>query len=285
MFLAMDGGAVRQKVEGIKTTEPVYGLPALWIPATKKEAAELNGYTVIDPESVFITHLSETLRKHADELLTREDVQLLLDRLRKNQPSLVGEVVGTEGDVSAGLVQRVLRNLLRSGIPIRELTAILEALAENAGKTKNAATLTEVVRKSLSRTITEQYRDSRGKVTVIALDPAFEHRLTSTLRQEGGELLLNLPAETAIELNRRVAQAWRAAMDQGKDKIVFLCDARLRAPLAQMLSRTLQMLPVVAYDEIVLGTEVEPLETISVTADEMTLTGPREELTAAALET
>jgi len=285
MFLAMDGGAVRQKVEGIKTTEPVYGLPALWIPATKKEAAELSGYTVIDPESVFITHLSETLRKHADELLTREDVQLLLDRLRKNQPSLVGEVVGTEGDVSAGLVQRVLRNLLRSGIPIRELTAILEALAENAGKTKNAATLTEVVRKSLSRTITEQYRDSRGKVTVIALDPTFEHRLTSTLRQEGGELLLNLPAETAIELNRRAAQAWRAAMDQGKDKIVFLCDARLRAPLAQMLSRTLQMLPVVAYDEIVLGTEVEPLETISVTADEMTLTGPREELAAAALET
>jgi flagellar biosynthesis protein FlhA len=271
MFLAMDAGSVQEKVDGIKTTEPVYGLPALWIPAARKETAELKGYTVIDPESVFITHLSETLKRHADELLTREDVQLLIDRLRKNQPSLVGEVTGTEGEVSIGLLQRVLRNLLRSGLPIRELTAILEALAENASKTKNATTLTEVVRKSLNRTITEQYRDAGGKVTVIAFDPAFEHQLTSTLRQEAGELALNTPAETALELNRRVADAWKSAMDKGKDKVVLLCDARLRAPLAQMLSRTLPMLPVVAYDEIVLGTQVEPIATIAVTPDEMTI--------------
>jgi len=271
MFLAMDAGAVHEKVDGIKTTEPVYGLPALWITAGKKEAAEVNGYTVIDPESVFITHLSETLKRHADEMLTREDVQLLIDRLRKNQPSLVGEVVGAEGDVSVGLLQRVLRNLLRSNIPIRELTAILEALAENAPKTKNAATLTEMVRKSLNRTITEQYRDADGKISVIAFDPAFEHQLTSSLRQEGGELALNASAQTAIELNRRVADAWKSAMDKGKDKAVLLCDARLRAPLAQMLSRTLQMLPVLAYDEIVLGTQVEPIETIAATPDEMTI--------------
>ncbi len=271
MFLAMDAGAVQEKVDGIKTTEPVYGLPALWIAAPKKETAELSGYTVIDPESVFITHLSETLKRHADELLTREDVQLLIDRLRKNQPSLVGEVVGTEGEVSIGLLQRVLRNLLKSNMPIRELTAILEALAENASKTKNAATLTEMVRKSLSRTITEQYRDTGGKVTAITFDPAFEHQLTSTLRQEGGELVLNVPAETAMELNRRAAEAWKSAMDKGKDKVVLLCDARLRAPLAQMLSRTLQMLPVVAYDEIVLGTQVDPIETIAVSPDEMTI--------------
>ncbi len=271
MFLAMDAGNVQEKVEGIKTTEPVYGLPALWITAAKKETAELKGYTVIDPESVFITHLSETLKRHADELLTREDVQLLIDRLRKNQPSLVGEVTGAEGEVSIGLLQRVLRNLLRSGLPIRELTAILEALAENAAKTKNAATLTEVVRKSLSRTITEQYRDAGSKVTAIAFDPAFEHQLTSTLRQEGGELALNTPAEVAMELNRRVADAWKSAMDKGKDKVVLLCDARLRAPLAQMLSRALPMLPIVAYDEIVLGTQVEPIATIAVTPDEMTI--------------
>jgi flagellar biosynthesis protein FlhA len=279
MFLAMDAGAVpmrsgaagQEKVDGIKTTEPVYGLPALWIAAPKKETAELNGYTVIDPESVFITHLSETLKRHADELLTREDVQLLIDRLRKNQPSLVGEVVGTEGEVSIGLLQRVLRNLLKSNLPIRELTSILEALAENASKTKNATTLTEMVRKSLNRTITEQYRDTGGKVTAITFDPAFEHQLTAALRQEGGELVLNVPAETALELNRRAAEAWKSAMDQGKDKAVLLCDARLRAPLAQMLSRTLQMLPVVAYDEIVLGTQVEPIETIAVSPDEMTI--------------
>jgi flagellar biosynthesis component FlhA len=128
-----------------------------------------------------------------------------------------------------------------------------------------------MVRKSLSRTITEQYRDAGGKMTVIAFDPAFEHQLTAALRQEGGELILSAPAEMAIELNRRVADAWKSAMDRGKDKTVLLCDARLRAPLAQMLSRSLPMLPVVAYDEIVLGTDVEPIETIAVTLDEMTI--------------
>jgi flagellar biosynthesis protein FlhA len=283
MFLAMDAGAVQQKVDGIKTTEPVYGLPALWITAPNKEAAELNGYTVIDPESVFITHLSETLKRHADELLTREDVQLLIDRLRKNQPSLVGEVVGAEGDVSIGVLQRVLRNLLRSSIPIRELTTILEALAENAAKTKNVAVLTEMVRKSLNRAITEQYRDARGKVTAITFEPALEHRLTSLLRQEGGELILSAPAEIALELNRRIADVWRSAMDQGKEKTILLCDARLRAPLAQMLSRSLPMLPVVAYDEVVLGTDVEPIETITVAPDEMTMMNEREQLAGASL--
>ncbi len=263
MFLAMDPGGVREKINGIPTTEPVYGLPALWLAASKKEQAELNGYTVIDPESVFITHLSETLRKHADELLTREDVQLLVDRLRKNQPSLVGEVVGSDGDVSIALLQRVLKNLLKSGIPVRELTAILESLAENASRTKNANMLTEVVRKSLSRTITEQYKNELGKIVAITFDPAFEHQLTNGLSQEGGELTLNLPADIAMELNRKAADAWRSAMDQGCEKLVLLCDARLRAPLARMLTRALPMLPVVAYDEIVLGTEVESVETIT----------------------
>jgi len=262
MFLAMDPGGVREKVEGIKTTEPVYGLPAIWVSAGKKETAELNGYTVIDPESVFITHLSETLKRHADELLTREDVQLLVDRLRKNQPSLVGEIVGADSDVSIALLQRVLKNLLKGGIPVRELTAILESLAENASKTKNANTLTEVVRKSLSRTITEQYRNAAGKIVAITFDPSFEHQLTGSLSQEGGELTLNLPADLAMELNRKMADAWRSGMDQGSEKLVLLCDARLRAPLARMLARTLPMLPVVAYDEIVLGTEVESIETI-----------------------
>ncbi len=271
MFLAMDSGMSQQKIDGIKTTEPVYGLPALWIAASKKETAELNGYTVIDPESVFITHLSETLKRHADEMLTREDVQLLIDRLRKNQPSLVGEVVGTEGEISTGVLQRVLRNLLRSGIPIRELTAILEALAENAAKTKNVTTLTELVRKSLGRTITEQYKDAKGRITAIAFDPVFEHQLTSSLRQEGGELILGIPTDKAIELNRKAADAWKSVMDQGKEKVILLCDARLRAPIAQMLARSLPMLPVVAYDEIVLGTDVQPAATISVAPDEMTI--------------
>jgi flagellar biosynthesis protein FlhA len=197
-------------------------------------------------------------------MLTREDVQILIDRLRKNQPALVGDIVGADGQVSIGLLQRVLRSLLKDGIPIRELTTILESLSENGSKTKNATGLTEMVRKSLSRTITEQYKDETGKISAIALEPAFEHQMVSTLRQEGAEITLALPTEVVIETSRKIAQAWKAAMDKGRDKVVLLCDSRLRSPLAAMLSRTVPPLPVLAYDEIVLGTDIEPIETIAV---------------------
>lgn len=263
MFLAMDAGNVQAKVEGIQTTEPVYGLPALWVAPDNKEQAELNGYTVIDPESVFITHLSETLKKHAEELLTREDVQLLVDRLRKTQPSLVGEVIGANGEVQVGLLQRVLKNLLKNAIPVRELTIILESLGENASKTKNPEVLTEMVRKRLNRTITELYKNDVGKISAITLDPTLEHQIISNLRQEADGINLALPAETAMDISRKCAKAWKNAMDKGLDRVILLCDSRLRLPLAAMLSRTVSLLPVIAYDEIVLGTEVEPIETIS----------------------
>jgi len=266
MFLAMDSGTVQNKVEGIETTEPVYGLPALWITKDSKERAELNGYTVIDPESVFITHLSETLKKHADELLTREDVQVLVDRLRKIQPSLVGEVVGEL--VPIGLLQRVLRNLLKDGLPIRELTTILESLGDNAAKTKKPITLTELVRKSLSRTITELIKDNDGKIYAITLDPALEHQISATMPGQGAAdaetITLALKAEDAMEITKRIAHVWKSAMDKGKEKVVLLCDSRLRAPLAAMLSRTVPPLMVCAYDEIVLGSEIEPIEVISI---------------------
>jgi flagellar biosynthesis protein FlhA len=262
MFLAMDSGATKTKIEGIPTAEPVYGLPALWITEATKEKAEMLGYTVIDPESVFITHLSETLRKHADELLTREDVQQLVDRLRKTQPSLVGEVVGEV--VPVGTLQRVLKNLLKNGIPIRELQTVLEALGEYAGKTKNPELLTEVVRKHLSRTITDQYKDKNGKVPAISLDPALEHQMASNLRQEGEQLTIALPSETTMAITNSIANAWKSVMDKGVEKVVMLCDSRLRMPLSGMLGRQLPQLPVIAYNEIVLGTDIEPLETIGI---------------------
>jgi flagellar biosynthesis protein FlhA len=261
MFLAMESGAVQTKITGIETTEPVYGLPALWISPDDKERAELSGYTVIDPESVFITHLSETLKKHADELLTREDVQQLVDRLRKTQPSLVGEVVGEL--VPIGTLQRVLKNLLASGVPIRELSAILEALGEYASKTKNTDILTEVVRKRLARTITEQYKDKNGKISAITFEPALEHQMASNLRQDAESLSLAMPTEITMAISTNVAKAWKSAMDKGIEKTVLLCDSRLRLPLAAILARTVSALPVIAYNEIVLGTEIEPVETIS----------------------
>ncbi len=261
MFLAMDAGNVQTPIKGTETTEPVYGLPALWVSPANKEQAELNGYTVIDPESVFITHLAETLKRHADELLTREDVQLLIDRLRKSQPTLVGDVIGEL--VPIGLLQRVLKNLLADSIPIRQLSTIIETLAENVSKTKNPDVLTEMARKALSRTITEIHKSESNKIFAIALEPALEHQLISALQQQGDSLNLAVPAEVTMELSQALAQAWKQAIDQGKDKVVLICDSRLRLPLASLISRTVPPLSVVAYDEIVLGTEVEPVETIA----------------------
>ena len=277
MFLAMDSGNVKKQIKGIETTEPVYGLPALWVGEDVKETAEFNGYTVIDAESVFITHLSEVLKQHADELLTREDTQALVDRLRKTQPSLVGEVIGEV--VSIGTLQRVLKKLLKNGIPIRELSLILESLSEHASKTKNVEILTEIARKSLNRTITEQYKNDRGKIAAITLEPRLEHQLISSIHQDADSVNLGLPAEMTMELSRQITQNWKKVMDRGCDSAVLLCDARIRGPLAKMLSRLpiIGNLPVIAYDEVVPGTDVEPMATVAVeqeTADNKALMEP-----------
>jgi len=260
-FLAMDSGMVQKPVRGIATKEPVYGLAALWINSSDKETAELNGYTVIDPESVLITHLSEVLTQHAAELLTREDVQQLLERLRKVQPSLVGEVVPEV--VSVGLVQRVLQNLLRENISIRDLPLILEALGEHGHRTKNAGMLTEFVRKSLTRAITEQHQGLTG-IQAITLEPSLEHYLIGQVNQTADGVGLSIEPDTASELSGRLAEAWKEAMEKGVESAAVLCDARIRAGLYHLIQRSIRRLPVLAYDEVVPGTVVDVISTVSV---------------------
>ena len=261
LYLAMDSGTVTKKIKGIETKEPVYGLPAMWISPADRDAAELNGYTVIDAESVLITHLSETLMQHAHELLSREDVQQLLDRLRQTQPSLVNDLVPEV--ISVGMLQRVMQNLLKDRIAVRDLPHILEALADYAHRTKNINLLTELSRKSLARCITNRYMDLDGRVIAIAFDPALEHALTGYLKTDGDETICAMPPDLAMSLTKKLASAWQNAMQQGHENVVLICDSRLRAPLAGIMARSLQRLPVVAYDEIVVGVEVAPIETIS----------------------
>lgn len=263
MLLAMDSGNVQNKIKGIETVEPIFGLPAIWLKPHDKERAEIGGYTVIDPESVFITHLSETLKKHSHELLSREDVQLLVDRLRKTQPSLVGEVLAADGPVSMGMLQRVLKNLLKDQIHIRELVKIIETLSEYSHKSKNPVLLTEMVRKSLARTITDHLKDDTGKIQAITLETAIEHQMLNNIKQDAETISLSMPAQVLMEISKKIAQAWRSAMNKGKEKTTLLCDSRLRPALADMLARSVPSLPVAAYDEIILGTEVEPVEIIN----------------------
>jgi flagellar biosynthesis protein FlhA len=268
-FLAMDPGTVTKPLRGQSTKEPVFNLPALWIEPSQKEAAELASYTVVDPESVLITHLSETLRQHAHELLSRDDVQKLADRLRERQPALLTGVVPEI--ISIGLLQRVLQNLLRDGIPVRNLPQIIESLGDHATRTKDPVLLTEFVRKILARTITEQHTDMAGRIVAIVLEPALEYELRSALHREGDAEALALAPDRALDLGRRIG----AALNDGQDKTILVCDFRLRPHLAALLSRQLPQLPIVAYDEIAIGTQIHPIATVS-------LAPPRQDATAMA---
>ncbi len=259
-FLAMDPGTVQEPIKGRTTKEPVFGLPAIRVGPDQKEEAELRGYTVVDPESVLVTHLSETLRKHAHEILSRDDVQKLVDRLRDRQPALVAGVVGES--VPIGLLHRVLQNLLKDGIPVRGLGQVIECLADHAPRTKDPAILTELVRKALVRTITEGHKDMMGRISAIVLAPALEYELRGELAQEGGSESLALAPDEALDLSRRVQVAWTAAMNGGHDKAVLLVDYRLRPHLAAMLSRQVPQLPILAYDEVTVGTPVETIATV-----------------------
>jgi flagellar biosynthesis protein FlhA len=257
MFMAMDPGTVTEPVKGKKANEPVFNLPALWIHADQKEEAELRGYTVVDPESVLITHLSETLRRHAHEVLSRDDVQKLVERLRERQPSLVNGVVGET--VSLALLHRVLANLLRDGIPIRDLAQIVESLSDNISRSKDPSALTEMARKALIRTITEQHSDFAGRVKAMLLDPAVEYELRTRMGKEDG----GLPPDRAMDLVRRIADVWKKAMEQGHDGAVLLCDPALRPHLAGMLARQVPQLAVLAYDEIAPGAQVESVGSVT----------------------
>ncbi|MHC4561680.1 MAG: flagellar biosynthesis protein FlhA [Planctomycetota bacterium] len=264
-MLAMDPGSVQSPMDGQATTEPVFNLPALWITPEQKDDAEVRGYTVVDPESVLVTHLSEVLRQHAYELLNRDDVQVLIDRLEEKQPTLVSGAVGDQMPV--GLIHRVLQFLLKDGLPIRDLSQILETLGDNATRTKEPMILTELCRKALVRTITEEHTDDHDRVLSIVLDPSLEYELRESLAQQDGGEGLTMAPERAMELNRQIVGAWTQAMEAGLDKTVLLCDYRVRPHLAAMLSRQLPQLAVLAYDEITVGTQIESVGTVAVPSD------------------
>jgi flagellar biosynthesis protein FlhA len=199
-------------------------------------------------------------------LLSRDDVQMLLDRLREKQPALVNGVVGEV--VSVGLIHRVLQNVLKDGIPIRDLPQILEVLGDHGGRTKDPVILTELTRKALVRTITEQHTNSEGGIEAIILEPALEHNLRNSIRREGESEVLVLSPEAALELSKRIAEVWEKTLEGGHDKAVLLCDFRVRRHLAGMLARQLAQLSVLAYDEVAIGTKVESVGTISLQLQE-----------------
>ena len=258
--LAIDPGTAQKNVvHGIATKEPAFGLPALWLPEHQREQAQLAGYTVVDPVSAIATHLSEIVKRHAHELLGRQEVQGLLDELAKSHPKLVEELVPNL--LSLGSVVRILAHLLREGVPIRDLRSVLEAIADHAGSTKDPDILTEVARQALGRTITRQYVGMDGTLQVIGLDP----RLDRTLAEQ----VNTAPLGGAWNVDPLVSQKLLAALKQAAERMasrghqpVILCSPSLRRHLRRLTDRILHAVPVLGLNEIDSIVRLQAVETV-----------------------
>jgi len=246
-YLVMGPEEQLQQIPGTETKDPAFGIPARWVPQAQREEAELAGLTVVDPPSVIATHLTEVFKKHAHELLSRQETQALIDHLKEQQPALVEELVPKH--LSVGGVQKVLANLLREKVSIRNLPLIFEALADHASYTQDPDLLTEFVRQALSRQITQQYCPDDGILRVLTFSPALEKRLADSIhRKESGTQLVLDPATSQQLLQRLSEQIARLA--QGGWQPLLLTSPALRPYVRRYLEKWLPDVPVLSYNEL-----------------------------------
>ena len=258
-FLAMASGAVAEPVEGIETREPAFGLPALWIEEAKRNEAEIRGYTVVDPPSVVATHLTEILRTHAAQLLSRQDTKRLLDRVREEQPALVDDLVPQQ--LSLGEVHRVLQGLLQEGVPIRNLVLILESLSDGVRVTRDLEALIEIVREGLAYQISQLYSED-GVMYAITIDPATEEEIAQAMVADERGSEVQLSAQRVEELYSAVAATVERALSRGQQPVI-LCSPAIRRAVRQLVARALPRIPVVSYKEIAANVQVHSAGMVS----------------------
>jgi flagellar biosynthesis protein FlhA len=254
--LAMDPGDAVGELPGVPTVEPAFGLPAVWIADDQAAEAEALGHTVVDGESVIVTHLTETIRQQAAELLTRQETRQLLDRLKEHNAAVVEEVVPDL--LSVGEVQRVLQALLSEGVSIRDLGAIVEAIGDKARVTRDPGLLAEYARQALGRAITAPHVDAESTLRAIALDPQVEQEIADAITvTTDGEYLAMEPSR-AQALVRALSGQQESAVARGR-RPVLLCSARVRRHLRRLCEQSLPQLSVCSYNEIVPGIRVETI--------------------------
>jgi flagellar biosynthesis protein FlhA len=263
-FLAMNSGLASQEIEGVETVEPAFGLPARWISASQKQRAELLGYTVVDTPSVLVTHLNELTRRHAPELLSRQDTQSLLNHLRQDYPTVVEELV--PGVLTVGEVQGVLQMLLAEGVSIRDLVTICETLADHGRQTKEPEALTETVRAALARQISMQQRAPDGKLHAITLQPRLEQMLAAGLQKTDNGTALLVDPQLLQRLLSRIAAQMEHAAARGRQP-VLLTSSRIRRPLRRLTERSLPTLAIVAFSEVATEIDVESVGMVEVDAN------------------
>ena len=254
LLLAIDSGAASGRVPGIETKEPAFHSRAVWIEPVHRDQAETLGYTVVEPVAVLATHLTETVRKHADELLSRDATKHLLDELKKTSPAVVDELI--PGVLKLAEVQQILQLLLREAVPIRQLNLILETLGDYAPRIKDPITLTECVRARLARTISSRYRDGEGRLHVVTLDPALEDRIRAGFDHNERGLFIRMSPPAIEATCRQIAKEVERLTRAGKPPVV-LVSPQIRAALRQLAQPHLPQLVVLSYNEVTRDTQVE----------------------------
>lgn len=248
-LLAMDSGAASGPLaNSIETREPAFGLPAYWISENQRAQAELLNYTVVEPSAVLATHLTEIVRRYAHELITRQEVKNLLDNLKQKSPAVVEEVVPTV--IKPGELQRVMQNLLRERVPVRDLETILETLGDYGTRTKDLDVLTEYVRNALARTICKQHVDAEDRITCVTLDPAVEELIAGHLQRTESGVSMSMPPRTQQQIIQAIATKVNEAAQMGRNA-VLLVGPGVRAWVRRMIEQSLPQTSVLGMNEIV----------------------------------
>ena len=257
-FLAINPGTAQEDVGGRATREPAFGLEARWIQASERERAQLAGYTVVDPTTVLATHLSEVIKTHAHELLGRQETKVLLDAVAETHPKVVEELVPKF--LSIGEVQKVLQNLLKERVSVRDAVTILETLADYSSATKNINILTEYCRQSLGRSICRQYQTEKGDLFVFTVNPEIEKTIADAIVHTDQGSYLGLEPTTAKELLLRIRRTLESA---GTKNPVLLCSAHVRMYVRQLIERYLPAAAVLSHSEIPPNLHVTALGMVS----------------------
>ncbi|MGA1195412.1 MAG: flagellar biosynthesis protein FlhA [Candidatus Latescibacterota bacterium] len=262
-LMAMDPGYVEGEVEGTNTIEPAFGLPAKWIAESAREQAELLGYTVVEPPDVLATHLTEVLKSHAHEILTRQDTQSLIDRVKESSPTVVEELVPDL--LNVGGVQKVLEHLLQEQVPVLDMQTILETLADYANLTKDPEILTEYVRTALARTICQKYLNDEGNIPVLTVDPQLEQQIANAMQSTPGGIKVVLSHDVTNRLLERLAESIDGMVNNNQQPVV-LTAPNVRPALRRLTETTFPSLAVLSYNEIVPGVDVYSVGMVSLDA-------------------
>lgn len=254
-FLAINPGTLSTEIEGRETEDPAFGLAAKWVTEGNRRRAEISGYTVVDATTVMTTHLGECLKKHAHELLSREDLQKMLSKLKEVAPTIVAEI--KPDGISAGTLHQVLIRLLMESVSISSLEKIVESCSHYASSNQSILGLTELVRSDIGAVIVEKYRDAVGRVNVILLEPKLEHRLRECLSGE----LIALSPEQMENLVEKLKSSWELGSMKNQTPALLL-DGSIRAATRQTIRRSLPQLSVISYTEVPTDLQIEPIAVV-----------------------